>query len=190
MKYLLILIPSLFFLLLVLPINAYAQEEIIISPAVSITYTPTPSIQSYSLPYPGILPDNPLYFVKTFRDRIISFMISDALKKAEFDILQADKRMNAAYYLLDKRIGKEELAITTISKAENYYEEAIARIREAKQEGRDIRGAIKHLQRAREYYLSLFPKMKKKISPSFQSGFAYVTKRMELFEKDVNELSL
>ncbi len=46
----------------------------------------------YALPYPGLLPDSPLYILKAIRDRIIEVLISDTMKKANFELLAADKR--------------------------------------------------------------------------------------------------
>ena len=60
--------------------------------AAVMTPTPTPN---YLLPYPGMLPDNPLYMLKAMRDRVINFLIADSQKKAEFYLLQSDKRLNA-----------------------------------------------------------------------------------------------
>lgn len=91
---------------------------------------------NYQLPYPGLLPDNPLYFLKAARDRIIEFLISDPLKKAEFDLLSADKRLAVGVALFDKK--KYELSETTISKGENYFEDGIKNLDNAKKEGRQI----------------------------------------------------
>src|SRR5260370_38981843 len=68
------------------------------------------SKMDYQLPYPGILPDNPLYELNALRDRIYGFLISDPLKKSEFDLLQADKRLAVGISLFNK--GKKELAET------------------------------------------------------------------------------
>lgn len=73
----------------------------------------------YELPYPGILPDHPLYFFKVARDRIWAFSTRDNLKKAELYILFSDKRVKMAQKLTDK--GKMDLAITTMSKGEKYF---------------------------------------------------------------------
>ncbi|PIZ98613.1 MAG: hypothetical protein COX78_02915, partial [Candidatus Levybacteria bacterium CG_4_10_14_0_2_um_filter_35_8] len=69
------------------------------------TMSPNPAatMDNYELPYPGLLPDHPLYFLKMTRDKIIGFFISDPIKKAEFDILQSDKRLSAGVYLLNKK---------------------------------------------------------------------------------------
>ena len=53
----------------------------------------------YQLPYPGMLPDNPLYFLKVFRDNLTSFFINKPLDKAHFDLLQSDKDVEASYLL-------------------------------------------------------------------------------------------
>jgi hypothetical protein len=47
----------------------------------------------YYLPYPGLLPDNPLYYLKAIRENIQKFFISDPLRKAQFDLLQANKTL-------------------------------------------------------------------------------------------------
>lgn len=91
---------------------------------------------NYQLPYPGLLPDNPLYKIKALRDRIIEFLISDPIKKAEFDLLSADKRLAIGLALFEKK--KFELAESTISKGENYFEEGIKNLDQAKKEGRQL----------------------------------------------------
>lgn len=79
----------------------------------SVTATPSPIISGevlgtttkkieYLLPYPGILFDNPLYFLKQFRDIVLERLIVDPIRKVEFYILQADKFVNMAVYLADK----------------------------------------------------------------------------------------
>lgn len=110
--------------------SVFAQEELKIDP---ITPTPVPEVE-YALPYPGILPDNPLYSLKASRDRIISFFIADPVKKSEFDLLQADKRLQAGVFLLHKHHPDVDLAITTISKGQNYLEEAITVITKIEKE--------------------------------------------------------
>jgi hypothetical protein len=87
----------------------------------------------YVLPYPGILPDHPLYFVKTVRDRIIDWVTRDNIKKAEYYLLFSDKRVAMAESLARK--GKDNLAISTYSKAEKYFQKIIGLLTEAKKQG-------------------------------------------------------
>ena len=73
----------------------------------------------YELPYPGILPDHPLYFFKVVRDKIWAFSTRDNLKKVDIYILFSDKRAKMAQALSNK--GKTDLAISTMSKGEKYF---------------------------------------------------------------------
>lgn len=91
---------------------------------------------NYQLPYPGLLPDSPLYFFKTLRDKIEDFLISDPLIKASFDLSNADKRLSTGLALFEKK--KYELAESTISKGENYFEEGIKNLEQSRKEGRQI----------------------------------------------------
>jgi hypothetical protein len=135
---------------------------------------------NYELPYPGLLPDNPLYFLRVIRDRTVGFLIADPLKKSEFDLLQADKRLNAGIFLLKK--NKASLSLSTISKAENYFSEAIDKMKEAKthrinaeeMERKLINSLAKHKQ---ELKLLL-----KNMDANSKTGFEIELKRVENFE--------
>ncbi|MDH7476002.1 MAG: DUF5667 domain-containing protein [Microgenomates group bacterium] len=73
----------------------------------------------YEMPYPGILPDHPLYPFKIIRDRVLEFMTRDNLKKAQLYLLYSDKRVAMAIKLIKK--GKDKQAISTFSKGEKYF---------------------------------------------------------------------
>ncbi len=77
----------------------------------------------YSLAYPGsILPDSVLWPVKAIRDRMWIALTPDKLKKIELKILFADKRLGSSILLFER--GKNENAVSTLTKAEKYLEEA------------------------------------------------------------------
>ncbi len=86
------------------------------------TITPETKIDYY-LPYPGLLPDHPLYWLKMVRDRVQLWLTTDNLQKAERLLLYADKRLGAGWALVEG--NKPELGITTITKAEKYLEQAV-----------------------------------------------------------------
>lgn len=75
--------------------------------AASPTPIPQPTPIMYVLPYPGILPTHPLYILKSLRDKIIEFLITDPLNKAEFHILQADKKLNMGITLKESKKDQE-----------------------------------------------------------------------------------
>lgn len=140
---------------------------------------------NYQLPYPGLLPDSPLYFLRVTRDKIISFLISDPLKKAEFNLLQADKRLNAGIYLFNK--GKIPLAISTISKAENYFSQALDKIGDAKIQGRnigDLEGRMRNSLKKHEQELK---NLSEKASSNFKASFESELKRVTGFEERLNQ---
>lgn len=104
----------------------------------SPTASPSPEVEksvNYDLPYPGMLPDNPLYFLKGIRDKIIEILISDPVKKGEFYLLSSDKRLNSGYYLIEK--GKDEMGVLYISKSGNYMHMAVSTLKKAGDKGRD-----------------------------------------------------
>lgn len=86
---------------------------------------PIPAVTKidYTLPYPGLLPDHPLYVLKRVRDAILEMVIIEPVRKSEFYILQGDKRLQMGIMLIEQ--NKFSLAETTISKAEKYMEKAV-----------------------------------------------------------------
>lgn len=117
----------------------------------------TPIHVEYNLPYPGLLPDNPLYYLKAIRDNLLKFFISNPLKKAEFDLLQANKRLVAAQFLLNK--NKTDLSITTLSKSGNYFDDAISSIGKAKKQGMQIDSLLTELSKASQKHQEIIRQM-------------------------------
>jgi len=99
---------------LIMPLAAY----FVFGASDSLVKTPQEKVV-YNLPYPGLLPDSPLYITKIIRDKITDFLTRDNLKKAELYLLYSDKR--AAMSLALARKGKSQLAIDTFTKGEKYF---------------------------------------------------------------------
>jgi len=70
------------------------------------------------------------------RDRILDALIKDPIKRIEFNLLMADKRLNMGVFLIDK--GKPSLAESTVSKGEKYFLKVIEERNKAKDQGREI----------------------------------------------------
>ncbi|OGK14235.1 hypothetical protein A3C98_00560 [Candidatus Roizmanbacteria bacterium RIFCSPHIGHO2_02_FULL_37_15] len=73
----------------------------------------------YNLPYPGILPDHPLFFIKEVRDKILELTTRNNLKKAELYLLFSDKRVGMAMSLAKN--GKDKQAVKAFLQAEQYF---------------------------------------------------------------------
>lgn len=101
----------------------------------------------YPLPFPGILPDHPLYFIKRFRDQVMERLIVDSVSKAKFYILMADKHIQMAV-LLDEK-GNTMLAGTMATKAEIYLGQAYEKLIALKGSEKELPGfMVEHLMNA------------------------------------------
>lgn len=153
------------------PIQAVSQEE-----------------SSYQLPYPGLLPDHPLYIMKTMRDNIIDFFIGNPLKKTEFYLLQADKRLVAGVMLYQKDKTKTEEVASVLSKSGNYFEKAIGQLREAKKLGLEIQPMLEKLIAASDKHREVLLKSEKQAAGADKKIFSTAHRRMLTFEKTLHSL--
>lgn len=141
----------------------------------------------YELAYPGILPDSPLYFLKAIRDRLVSILINDTLKKAQFDILTSDKRVNASWYLVIN--GKTSLAVETFSKSNNYFSEGIGVAAQSKQMGKDTGILLHNMRLSVKKHQEVLKKIQEKLPGNLRLALAEEEKRLLDFEKSVDLLS-
>ena len=131
---------------------------------------------NYELPYPGILPDNPLYILKVARDKAVSFLISDPFKKAEFDLLVSDKRLNAALFLMNNK--KDALSVSTIAKSNNYFHEAVGKLIDAKKDGKDINSLAEKMKISLKKHNEVLKSIEKEIDSKYKEELLYEEKRL------------
>lgn len=152
----------------------------------SVALSPTPTPVDYQLPYPGILPTNPFYKLKTLRDRVIGFLISDPIKKVEFDLLQADKRLNAGVYLSQSSPKDETDISDIISKGNNYFQEAITQEHLAKQQGNNVTDVNQQLYTSLLKHEQVLHQMMQNASPSLKQSLQQEYNRTTQFQKMVS----
>jgi hypothetical protein len=87
----------------------------------------------YTLPFAGILPDSPLYYVKTIRDNFWLFFTRDNMKKAEVLLLFSDRKTSAAQ-LLSKN-GKWEKSAEIMLEAESHFKKMTEMVLLSKNQG-------------------------------------------------------
>ena len=143
-------------------------KEIEMSPSSSSQPTPQPAVE-YILPYPGLLPDNPLYPFKAVRDRILGIMTINPVKRVEFNLLMADKRLQMGIFLSEK--GKEKLAETTIAKGEKYLFVSAQEMAVLKPREDGLQGMLDRLNKAIIKHREAITQLKAKSSPEFQTGY-------------------
>lgn len=155
------------------------------------TPTPTPvavTVQKidYTLPYPGILPDNPLYFLKQLRDFILNQLIVDPMRKAEFYILQGDKRLGMGVMLVDQK--KDALAEETISKGEKYLNNAVTELTQLKSNGKDISTVVDRLEKSITKHMEVIESLLTKIGDSQKAGLQGSLDLLRKLQEDVVKL--
>jgi hypothetical protein len=164
----------------------FAQEELKIDDTDS--YSTESACVDYALPYPGLLPDSPLYFLKVARDVVTKFFISDSFKKAEYDLLQADKNLNTGYYLFLKNVNKDKMILSSISRGETSFENVIKDISAAKEQGVDVMDFVDKMTLSLQKHKEILTEIKKGTSSKDKEGVEKELKRVRDFQELVNKI--
>lgn len=143
-------------------VNSAARLNLAVVVSPTPTVTPTPKIE-YFLPYPGILPDSPLYRLKMIRDRIGLIMTVDLLKRTEMQLLYADKRIGAGKVLIEG--NQVPLGLSTLTKGIKYLENAINEVQKAKQKGLEVNGLVVRIRTASLKYEEILIGISEKVNP-------------------------
>ena len=132
--------------------------------------------QTNDLPKPGMLPDNPLYFLKSWKEGIGTFFTFGDLKKAERFLNLSEKRLAEAEVLTDK--GKSEM----VERAVEHYQErlnlALTKVEEVKAKGLDAdevlakvsEATLKHQAVLAEVYEKVPEQAKLAIQQAMEAG--------------------
>jgi hypothetical protein len=172
--------------LLILPLLLLFLASGLKVSAQDISTSPAVLNVEYTLPYPGILPDNPLYFLKALRDNVQNLLITDPVQKSTYDLLMADKRLGAADDLLSK--GKVDLAITTLLKSGNYFDLAIQQAATAKTQGTNVNDLLGRLRTASLKQQQVIFTMEQDAKGDTRLVLQSSQKRAEDFQNSVEEL--
>lgn len=190
------IIPLVLFLLIVSsPLSSFAAATPSPKPTVTLSAQPagvstdadTEKKPEYALPFPGMLPDHPLYVLKKVRDAILDRLIVDPARKAEFHVLQADKRLNMGIMLVEN--GKGMLAETTISKGEKYMERAVSGLSAFKSMGRPVPASLTDkLMRSMEKHIEVLEELIAKTSGPEKAGLTGTLEFVKNLQGDVEKL--
>lgn len=115
-------------------------------------------------------------------------LISDPIKEAEFNLLTSDKRIYAAQLLADR--GKDDLSVSTLSKSNNYFHNAISSVSEAKRMGKRVDIVLNSMKKSIDKHQEVLSMMRKVLSKNFSNQLGIEEKRMLDFKKSVDNLLL
>ncbi len=87
----------------------------------------------YDLPYPGMLPDHPLYVLKSARDAVMVFLTRDYIKKSELMLLLSDKHVAMAMALAKN--GEWGDAAELLQQSEDMFDEMLTTLEESASQG-------------------------------------------------------
>lgn len=128
---------------------------------------------NYELPFPGLLPDHPLYLLKAGRDRALLFVTRDYESKARLQLELSDKRVRAGQLLVDEK--KYELAVTTYSKGERYFEQSIETLSLAKKQGQTPTAEIiDEMGRSNKKHNEILMRSSKELDGSLREQLSFV----------------
>ncbi|MBM3209243.1 hypothetical protein FJZ40_03040 [Candidatus Shapirobacteria bacterium] len=155
------------------------------TPSPAATPSPEPVVD-YPLVYPGILPDHFLYPLKMVRDRVWLILTAGPLRKAEVMLLFADKRLGAAKALIEG--GQAQLGVSTLTKAEKYLEQAIAKLEEAKKARADVSGQKERFVRALAKHEEVLLELKEKTQGKERVMIEELLAKIGLWKKELDIL--
>jgi len=138
----------------------------------------------YELPFPGLLPDHPLYLFKAARDQALVFVTTDYERKARLQLELSDKRVRAGELLVDEK--KYELAGSSFSKGERYFEQSIETLSSAKKQGQaPTSDIVEQMGRSNKKHQEILMRSSKLFSGSMREEFSLV---LELNKQNGNQL--
>lgn len=100
--------------------------------------------QGANLSSPGITPDNPFYFLKTWKEQIQTFFTFGLENKVKQYLHLADVRLAEYQKMIEK--GKTKIAQNTLDKYEKQLNNSIQKIEELKQKGQNIEPLLQKME--------------------------------------------
>jgi hypothetical protein len=169
-------------------VTAYAQESASSASDSGLVQITTPTPADYQLPYPGMLPDNPLYFLKAIRDAITALFLSKPLDKATFDLQQSDKNIQASYLLISQQQGKTMLALQTFSQGQDDFDQAITQATSAKKQGYSTKDLATKLSEANQKHEQILEAIAQSAHQNSSQTIKNEHDRIQIFSKEIKSL--
>lgn len=167
--------------------QAAVTPAAVVSPEVAGVDAPVEEKPEYVLPYPGVLPDSPLYAIKRLRDWILDKLIVDPMRRAEFNVLQADKRLNMGIFLIAKE--NPALAEEVVSKGEKYLNSAVYSLIALKNEQKEVPTyMVERLERSLEKHEEVLTGMVANAKEAQKAGFEGSLKLVTKLQEELGKL--
>ncbi|MFB6212722.1 MAG: DUF5667 domain-containing protein [Candidatus Magasanikbacteria bacterium] len=123
---------------------------------------------SFNLVDPGVLPGSPLYFVKSFSERINTLFTFGSLNKAERYSRLAEKRLAEARALAEK--GKEKMVSRAIDKYQNFLKKAEKRVSKVERKPERKQSVISKIASSTMKHQAVLAEVYEKVPESAKNG--------------------
>lgn len=169
-------------------LSVTSPERVFPSDEALVVDDPAMTKVEYYLPYPGMLPDNPMYRLKAVRDKVGLLLSRGGLTRANKELLYADKRIGAAQVLVEG--GKAGLGVSTATKAEKYLEKAVNRVINLSREGKDVKSMLMTLSNASSKHAEILEGLQIRVSGDDRDGLEGALKLAKILGEQVNQAIL
>jgi hypothetical protein len=191
--YLLIILTLLSFSRVVFAVSENNEYQVI---SVDQTKYPSEAIKEglvpviaidYALPYPGILIDHPLYFLKRFRDSLMTLFITSPVRKADFYILQSDKYL-AMVVMFDAKnnwVGMLKAAKESVKN----FDHAIAQVKISKSQGGIVlKGEQDRMVNSLSKHIEILSNLQNKAKSTYKQTFDNLVDELVEYQSQVAAL--
>jgi len=116
----------------------------------------------------GVTPDSPVYFLKTWKETIQTFLTFNAENKFKQYMHLAEVRLAEYQKMIEK--GKTEIAQKTLDKYQKQLDRAIQKITELENKGKDVKDLSQELSTTTLKHIYILEQNFKKVPESGQQG--------------------
>lgn len=128
----------------------------------------TPTASGTEIYTPRLLPDNPLYFLKSWKERVELFLAQTPEAKAEKYTELATRRIAEAKMMIRK--NKHQFVAKLMEKHDENLGKAKEKIKEAQEKGRDIERVLAIVAEATSQHLNILAEVYEKVPESAKSA--------------------
>ena len=160
---------------------ALAQETIPNLP------NPSPAPVEYVLPFPGILPDHPLFIIKHFRDQLLFLLITHPVRRVEFAQLQADKYLQMGMYLFNQ--DKQSKSLKTLTQGAEYLKSVDNQLRKlTKTHEQEAANLNERLERSTRKHLEIIQDLESRTSDrELKKSFEMLLQEVKLLQENFSQ---
>lgn len=139
--------------------------------------------KDFTLPGAGLTPDNPLYFLKTWKEQIQLFFTFNAENKVKQYLHLAGVRLAEYQKMIEK--GKTEIAEKTLNKYQEQFNRASDKIQELKNENKEIKDLVQYAEDTIAGHLGVLQENIEKVPEEAKEG---IENAIENSQKAIEEV--